>query len=82
VSSKGQLVIPAAIRHELGLEPGTQVAVRVEGGRMILTADSIEAKLRMIDAIRGITAGGPSLADELIEDRRKERERELREEGW
>ncbi len=29
VSSKGQVVIPAAIRQELGIEPGTQVAIRV-----------------------------------------------------
>ena len=31
VSSKGQMVIPAAIREELGIEPGTRVAVRREG---------------------------------------------------
>ena len=81
VSTKGQVVIPAAIRHELGIEPGTRLAMRVEGGRMILDAESVAAKLRKIEAMRGITAGGPSMADELIEERRKDLERE-RAEGW
>jgi AbrB family looped-hinge helix DNA binding protein len=82
VSSKGQLVIPAAIREELGIEPGTRVAVRLEGTRVILEPETLAMKLRKIKELRGITAGGPSLCDELLEDRRRERERESREEGW
>lgn len=39
-------------------------------------------KIRMIALFKGLTAGGPSLCDELLEDRRRERERELAEEGW
>ncbi len=82
VSSKGQLVIPAAIRQELGIEPGTRVAVRLEGTNVILEPETLAAKLRLIQAMRGITAGGPSGTDMLLEDRRLERERELAEEGW
>jgi AbrB family looped-hinge helix DNA binding protein len=82
VSSKGQVVIPAAIREQLGIERGTQLLFRVEGGRMIVDAQSLEAKLQRIRSMRGITAGGPSGTDILIEDRRRERERQLREEGW
>jgi AbrB family looped-hinge helix DNA binding protein len=82
VSSKGQMVIPAAVREELGISPGTRIAVRVEGGKVILDPQNLEAKLRRIKALRGYTAGGPSMCDELLEDRRRERERELREEGW
>ena len=82
VSSKGQLVIPAAIREELGIEPGTRVAIRREGSELILKPDTLAAKLAVIKKMRGIAAGGPSLCDELIEDRRRERERELKEEGW
>jgi AbrB family looped-hinge helix DNA binding protein len=82
VSSKGQLVIPAAIRQQLGIRPGTRVAVRVDGGQMILDPQSIEAKLRRIRAMRGYTAGGPSGTDILLEDRRIERERELRNDGF
>lgn len=82
VSSKGQLVIPAAIREELKIEPGTRVAVRVEGGRIIIDPQSVAAKLRRIDEMKGCTAGFPSGTDMLLEERRRERERELAEEGW
>jgi len=82
VSSKGQMVIPAAIRESLGIEPGTRVVVRQEGMRVILEPQTLAAKLRLIEELRGITAGGPSGTDMLIADRRLERERELREEGW
>jgi hypothetical protein len=47
-----------------------------------LRPETLATKLAMIKKMRGITAGGPSLCDELLEDRRRERERELREEGW
>jgi AbrB family looped-hinge helix DNA binding protein len=82
VSSKGQMVIPAAIREELGIEPGTRVAVRLEGPELVLRPETLASKLAMIKKMRGIAAGGPSLCDELLEDRRRERERELKEEGW
>jgi AbrB family looped-hinge helix DNA binding protein len=82
VSSKGQIVIPAAIREQLGIERGTRVTLRVEGGRMIVDPQSFEAKIRRVKAMRGCTKGGPSGTEILLEDRRRERERELREEGW
>ena len=82
VSSKGQMVIPAAIRKELGIGSGTRVEVRVERGRVVLDPDTLAGKLRKIKEMRGYTAGGPSMTDALLEDRRLERERELREEGW
>ena len=82
VSSKGQMVIPMAIREELGIEPGTRVAVRVEGGRVVLDPETLAAKFRKIEQMRGITAGGPSGTDLLLEERRRERERELAEQGW
>jgi AbrB family looped-hinge helix DNA binding protein len=82
VSSKGQMVIPAVVRQQLGIETGTRIAVRVEGARVILDPESLAAKLRLIEEVRGCTAGGPSGTDLLLADRRLERERELREEGW
>ena len=82
VSSKGQMVIPAAIREELGIEAGTRVAVRLEGTRVILEPDSLAAKLRRIDEMQGLTAGGPSMTDELLKERRREREMELAKDGW
>jgi AbrB family looped-hinge helix DNA binding protein len=82
VSSKGQLVIPASIREELGIEAGTRVAVRLEGTRVILEPDSLAAKLRRIKEMRGCTAGFPSGSDMLLEDRWLERERELARDGY
>jgi AbrB family looped-hinge helix DNA binding protein len=82
VSTKGQLVIPASIRAELGIEPGTRVAIRRDGPEVVLTPETETATLAMIKKLRGITAGGPPLCDELLEDRRLERERESTEEDW
>jgi len=36
ISSKGQIVIPAALREELGLEPGTRVSMEREGDSIVL----------------------------------------------
>ncbi|WP_420236548.1 AbrB/MazE/SpoVT family DNA-binding domain-containing protein [Telmatobacter bradus] len=80
VSSKGQLVIPAAIREKLGIHPGTRVAMKVEGGQIVLNPQSVEAKLRLIDQLCGITGGGG--CEMLLEERRLENERQLREDGW
>jgi AbrB family looped-hinge helix DNA binding protein len=82
VSSKGQMVIPAVFRESLGIEPGTRVAIRQEGTRLILEPETLTAKLRLISEMRGCTAGLPSGTEMLLEDRRLERRRELEEEGW
>ncbi|HZP07274.1 MAG TPA: AbrB/MazE/SpoVT family DNA-binding domain-containing protein [Terracidiphilus sp.] len=82
VSTKGQMVIPLPIRQELGIEAGTRLALHIEGGRIIVDPQSMAAKLRRIQEMRGCTAGGPSGTDMLLEERRRERERELAEEGW
>jgi AbrB family looped-hinge helix DNA binding protein len=81
-SSKGQLVIPAKVREALGIEPGTRVAIRQDGARLILEPETRAAKLRLIDELQGLTAGLPSGTAMLLEDRRMERERELAKEGW
>jgi AbrB family looped-hinge helix DNA binding protein len=82
VSSKGQMVIPAAMRESLGIEPGTRVAIRQEGTRLILEPETLAVKLQLIKEMRGCTAGYPSGTDLLLEDRRLERQRELEENGW
>jgi AbrB family looped-hinge helix DNA binding protein len=82
VSSKGQMVIPASIRESLGIEPGTRVAVRQEGTRVVLEPITRAAKRRLIEELRGCTAGGPSGTDMLLEDRRRERELELTKDGF
>jgi len=68
ISTKGQLVIPADIREALGIGPGTKVVLTVEGGRIILQPVTV----RLVDELRGIFAGGPSMSDELHAERRAE----------
>jgi len=82
VSTKGQLVIPASIRERFGIEAGTRIKFVEEGPRLVLVPETLTAKLEMISRMRGVTKGGPSMTDSLLEERRKERARELEEEGW
>jgi AbrB family looped-hinge helix DNA binding protein len=77
VSSKGQIVIPVSFRESLEIERGTRIAFRQEGARLILEPDTLAAKLRLIDELCGSTAGGPSGCEMLLEERRRDREREL-----
>jgi len=72
VSSKGQLVIPAEMREALGIEAGTRMTIRREGEELILTPFTRKAARQIIQRLRGITAGGPSMTDELIRERREE----------
>jgi AbrB family looped-hinge helix DNA binding protein len=36
ISTKGQVVIPAKLREELGLEPGTRLVIEREGDALVL----------------------------------------------
>jgi AbrB family looped-hinge helix DNA binding protein len=82
VGAKGELVIPATIRQKYGIGPGTLVEFIPDGPRLLLELDTVESRILKMKALRGITAAEPSMTDALLEERRLERERELREEGW
>ena len=74
-------MIPKPIRDELGIEPGDEVVFEPDGRavRIRRLADDAEERRRRIDALRGIWAGIPGLGtDDLLEERRKERELEER----
>jgi AbrB family looped-hinge helix DNA binding protein len=73
LSSKGQVVIPAKLRKELGLKAGEQVAFSVENHKLVISSNVWGA----IDALYGKYAGLP-LEEELMEDKRWERDREDR----
>ena len=79
VSSKGQIVIPAAIRQKFGIEAGTQVKFVEERQQLVLVPETPIVKLKTIRGVRGLTAGRPTV-NELYKGRRLERERELRQE--
>ena len=53
ISTKGQIVLPAAIRKALGLKPGMRVDIRVEGRGARITPAPVKntAKLAEIQAI-------------------------------
>lgn len=69
VSTKGQFVIPSEMREQLGIEPGTRIAVSLQGTCIVL--EPVSEKL--VDETRGMLAGGPSLTRLLKEERRKEK---------
>ena len=75
VSSKGQVVIPAELRQQLGLEKGTRATWSEERGRLVLTPMTE----RRLDEIMGFlkpAPGEPSMFDEIFAERERERRRE------
>jgi len=72
---EGRVVVPAAFREALGLSDGdTLIASIVDGELRLLT---VQAAMRRAQAIiRKFVPEGVSLVDELLEDRRREVERE------
>jgi AbrB family looped-hinge helix DNA binding protein len=75
MSSKGQFVIPAEIREKLGLEKGTRARLTLEEGRLILTPLT-KQRLREIRGFLRPAPGSPTMFDELIAERQRERMRE------
>lgn len=78
VTSKGQLVVPSRIRRRFGIKPGTRVNFVEEGDRIIFQPVTRE----YISSFRGMfkrKPGEKSMVQELIEDRRAEKEKEDRE---
>jgi len=73
----GRVVIPAALREALGLSEGdTLIASIVDGELHFLTIPAAVRKAQAI--VREFVPEGVSLVDELLEDRRREVEREQR----
>jgi AbrB family looped-hinge helix DNA binding protein len=75
ISSKGQVVIPAELRQQFGLEKGTPATWSEEKGRLILTPITA----RRLDEIMGFLKpkpGEPSMFEESLAERERERKRE------
>ena len=70
VSTKGQIVLPAAVRKALGLKPGMRVDIRIEGkGARITPAPSKNtAKLAEIQEILRYAGPRVPLKDMRITD--------------
>jgi antitoxin PrlF len=84
VGAKGQVVIPKAIRDEIGIEPGDEVAFEADGADVrVRRVENDPAHLtEAVTALRGawadVSGGG---TEELLEERRRERELEERKAG-
>jgi AbrB family looped-hinge helix DNA binding protein len=72
VSTKGWIVIPAALRKRYGLKPGTSVEFREHGNKIFI----IPRVSDVVEALYGKFSREPSLTKALLEDRAKELERE------
>lgn len=70
LGAQGRLVIPAALRKALHLEPGDRLIARLEGDALVLERREAIGK-RLQDRFRHIPAH-VSLVDELIAQRRAE----------
>lgn len=69
ISSKGQIVIPKAVRERLKIDPGTYFSVQIEKGHIILTP----MKATPIERLYKRFAG-----EKIIDELEKEHANELR----
>jgi AbrB family looped-hinge helix DNA binding protein len=75
INENGRVVIPAAFRKALGINPGDQVVLRLEEDELRITT----MKHRIARAqrtVRKYVKPGVSLVDELIAERREAAKRE------
>jgi AbrB family looped-hinge helix DNA binding protein len=72
VTTKGQLVIPARIRRKLGIKPGTKVCFVERGDDIIFQPVTRE----YIRGMSGMLKSATSVTEDLLEERRKDRQRE------
>jgi AbrB family looped-hinge helix DNA binding protein len=75
VGPDGRIVVPAAFREALTLKEGDVLFARLEGEEVhLLTARALMKRVNAM--VREFVPEGVSLVDELLEDRRREVERE------
>jgi AbrB family looped-hinge helix DNA binding protein len=75
LNDNGRIVIPAAIREALGILPGEELVLRVEGDELRITTMRHRIE-RARQLVRRHVKPGRSLVDELLAERRKAARRE------
>jgi AbrB family looped-hinge helix DNA binding protein len=67
ITSKGQITIPQQVRHELGLEPGDEVEIVVDGGaaRIVPVHGPSGRGKRVVQALLG-RGDGTLSTDEIM----------------
>jgi AbrB family looped-hinge helix DNA binding protein len=71
VSSKGQIVIPATLREQLGIQAGTRLAIQRENNHLVLQPITDE----FIHSLRGCLKGKTSLVEARKREHRIEKDR-------
>ena len=80
VSAKGWIVIPAEIRRRYGIKSGDEVHIVDYAGTLVLVP---KLKDPVNDSFGIFADDGPPMTEDLLEERRREREREERKiERW
>ena len=76
ISTKGQVVLPSALRRRLGLQPGDPLEVKAEGNRIVLTPRKKRVHLKariVIDPVTGFPVltlgpGAPVLTHKQVKE--------------
>jgi AbrB family looped-hinge helix DNA binding protein len=71
VSTKGQIVIPAGLREELGIKAGTRLVIQRENNHLVLQPITEE----FIRSVRGCLKGETSLVKAREREHRIEKQR-------
>ena len=74
MGEKGRVVVPAPLRKALGIDVGTELVVRIEGNRLVL--ETRPSALRRLKARFAAIPANVDLAQEIIDERRREVARE------
>ena len=72
VTIKGQIVIPARMRRKMGIKQGTKVCLVAQEDGIVIKPLTKE----YFEKMAGILNTGGSLSRKLLEERRKDKERE------
>jgi len=77
MSENGRVLIPAALREQLGFKPNSRIFIEVNDGCLVLMSGAERSARRRayFDSVMPDT-GNRSLADELIAERRLEAAKE------
>jgi AbrB family looped-hinge helix DNA binding protein len=75
IDKVGRVQIPARIRRELSLKPGTRIVLLRDGGKIQISTPAMALKEAQ-DRIERLVPPNVSLTDELIAERRAEARRE------
>jgi AbrB family looped-hinge helix DNA binding protein len=78
INKNGRIVIPFRIRRAMGLELGDTVAMRLEGGVLLIEPQQVKVR-RIQNEMKKFARPGAPASEELAEKRREETRNEMEE---